>query len=56
MPIILKAYGPLMCEIKDSLTALELSRTTHAESSTLEDNGTLSENEMQCIKQSSMPQ
>ncbi|KAL7402901.1 hypothetical protein ABVT39_021442, partial [Epinephelus coioides] len=34
-----------MCEIKDSLTALEPSRTTHAESSILEDNGILSESE-----------
>ena len=54
MPIILKASRALMCEIKDSLTALELSRTTHAESSTLEDNGILSEKKMQYITQSSV--
>lgn len=32
-----------MCEIKDSLTALELSCMTHTEQSTLEDNEILSQ-------------
>lgn len=44
MPVALKAERLLMCEIKDSLTALEPSCTTHAESPVLGDNEILSEN------------
>jgi len=36
-------------ELNDSLTELALSRWTHAQSSTLQDNGILSENKMQLI-------